>query len=304
MRLLDFIRLSAQRLGIWMHAKLSMPDQYKRLLAARQKADAYKQGHVLDDTEALILDLAFETMITNPFSSVDDYFERGIAKLKAYQAEQKDLLARPVIAARIVQESDWQAGWREERRLVILFEPKLSQRDASSPIEEEWLPQVLSRLAVIAQLSDLEPWPAAWHPRELTQVLIQRSAPWNGAHFSIRESDEAQELLGQAVSSHTPVFASVTLTSPAFDDLREKLESITQNHTGGGRVVLACGFPTPDIAVPRSRPVQRHEKIRDPIVIEQKTPRVWFEIMTIGEAEPVPGTVRIESLVRWMAVED
>jgi hypothetical protein len=68
--------------------------------------------------------------------------------------------------------------------------------------------------------------------------------------------------------------------------------------------MLACGFPTGDIAIPRPRPVERDERLPNPVAIYRKTPRVCFEIASVAEPEPDTRQVRMESLARWMAVED
>lgn len=218
-----------------------------------------------------------------------------------YVSGLKVLPDRPAKAARIVPEPDWPADWREERRLVLMFEPGI--RPCGKVIEEKRMRLgEPNRLDVAIRLADLAPWPAAWRPKELTSVVIEPSAPWDGNRFVINEIPEAQELGLQMVSSHTSVFANVSLVVPAFDYLKDKLQAVFQDDKA--RILLACGFPTGDIAIPRPRPVQRDERIPNPVAIYQKTPRVWFEIATFAEPEPGSAEVRMESLARWMAVED
>jgi hypothetical protein len=240
---------------------------------------------------------------------------RGVLRIRAhgepsvpdqsrYEFGLKVLLARPAKAARIVPEHDWPADWREERRLVLMFEPRIRQLDKDCTIEEEWSARVPNRVDVTTRLPDLDPWPAAWRPKELTSVVIAPSAPWNGSRFDIMESSEAQELWGQVFSRDTPVFATVSLVVPAFDHLKDKLQSVLQDDGRTGRIVLACGFPTGEITIPRSRPVQRDERIPNPVAIYRTTPRVWFEIVSVAEPETGSGEVRMESLARWMTVED
>jgi hypothetical protein len=58
----------------------------------------------------------------------------------------------------------------------------------------------------------------------------------------------------------------------------------------------------------RARPVKTvavafNEKISNPVVIEKETPRIWFEIVRVAETEPRNGPTRMESVERWMAVE-
>jgi hypothetical protein len=108
----------------------------------------------------------------------------------------------------------------------------------------------------------------------------------------------------QEVSRDTPVFATVSLVVPAFDYLTDKLQSVLHDDGRTGRIVLACGFPTGDIAIPRGRPVQRDERIPNPVQIQRKTPRVWFEIVSVAEPETGAAQLQMESLARWMAVED
>ena len=215
-----------------------------------------------------------------------------------YEFGRKVLPARPAKAARIVPEHDWPADWREERRLVLMFQPRI--RQCGKVIEEEWMPpRVPSRVDVTTRLPDLDPC-AAWRPKELTSVVIEPSAPWDGSRFIIEESSVAQELGLQMFSPNTPVFGTVSLAVPAFDYLKDKL----QDDGRTGRILLACGFPTGDIAIPRPRPVQRDERIPNPVAIYRKTPRAWFEIVSVAEPEPGSGQLRMESLARWMAVED
>ena len=227
-------------------------------------------------------------------ASVPDRYEFGL----------KVLPARPAKAARIVPEHDWPADWSAERRLVLLFEPRITQCGNDCTIEEEWSPRVPNRVDVTTRLPDLDPWPGTWRRKELTSVVISRRAPWDGSRFDIEESSEAQELGMQMFSPETPVFATVSLAVPAFDYLKDKLQAALQDDGRTARVVLACGFPAEEIAIPRPRPVQRDERIPNPVAIYQKTPRVWFEIVSVTEPETGSGQVRMESLARWMAVED
>jgi hypothetical protein len=221
--------------------------------------------------------------------------------------EDRDEFGRPVVpprpakAARIVPEHDWPADWREERRLVLMFQPRI--RPGGEVIEEILtLPRVRTRLDVTTGLPDLDL--AAWRPKELTGVTISPSARWDGSRFAITEDFTAQELGLGMVSPHTPVFGSVSLVVPAFAYLKDKLEGVLQGDDETDRIVLACGFPSGDIAIPRPRPVQRDERIPNPVAIHRKTPRVWFEIMSFAETEPSAGPLRTDSLARWMAVED
>ena len=220
-----------------------------------------------------------------------------------YESGLKVLPARPAKAARIVPEHDWPADWREERRLVLMFEPRI--RPCGKVIDEILLtlPCVPNRLDVATRLADLDP-SAAWRPKELTGVTIEPSRPWDGSRFVIEEIPEAQELGLQMVSPDTSVFASVSLVVPAFDHLKDKLQAVLPDDGRTGCVLLACGFPTGDIAIPRPRPVQRDERLPNPVAIYRKTPRVWFEIASFAEPEPGSEQLRMESLARWMAVED
>ena len=43
---------------------------------------------------------------------------------------------------------------------------------------------------------------------------------------------------------------------------------------------------------------------RDPVGIDQDTPRIWFEILRVAETESRTRSMQMESLERWMAVED
>jgi hypothetical protein len=215
----------------------------------------------------------------------------------------KVLPARPAKAARIVPDHDWPADWREERRLVLMFEPRI--RPCGQVIEEKLtLPRMPNRVDVTTRLPELDPSRAAGRPKELTGVVVEPSAPWDGSRFIIEESSTAQELGLQIVSPDTPVFATVSLAVPAFDYLKDMLQGVLQDDGSTGRILLACGFPTGDIAIPRPRPVQRDERIPNPVAIYRKTPRVWFEIVSVAEPEPGSGQVRMERLARWMAVED
>jgi hypothetical protein len=221
-----------------------------------------------------------------------------------YEFGLKVLPARPAKAARIVPEHDWPADWREERRLVLMFEPRISE-DGKSIVEKRiWSSHMPNRLDVTTRLPDIDPWPAAWRRRDLTSIVIGRSASSRGSLFIITELPEAEELGLQMVSPDTPVFASISLVVSAFDHLKDKLQSFLQDDGRTGRIVLACGFPTGKITIPRPRPVQRDERIPNPVAIERWTPRVWFEIVNVAESETGSGEVRMESLARWMAVED
>jgi hypothetical protein len=214
------------------------------------------------------------------------------------------LPARPAKAARIVPEHDWSADWREERRLVLMFEPRIGRGQECTIIEEEWSSRVPNRIDVTSRLADLDPRPAARQQSELTSVVIERSAPWDGSRFVIEEIPTAQELGLQIYSLNTPIFAAVSLVVPAFDHMLNKIQSVLGDDSRMGRIVLACGFPTEEITVPRSRPVQRDERIPNPVAIYRTTPRVWFEIVSVAESETASGDAHMESLARWMAVED
>ena len=220
-----------------------------------------------------------------------------------YKSGLKVLPARPAKAARIVPEHDWPADWREERQLVLMFQPRI--RPCGKVIDEVlMLPRVPNRVDVTTRLPDLDPRAAAGRPKELTGVVVEASAPWDDSRFIIEEIPEAQELGLQMFSPNTSVFATVQVAVPAFDYLKDKLQAVLQDDGRTGRVLLACGFPTGDIAIPRPRPVQRDERLPNPVAIYRKTPRVWFEIVSIAEPEPGSAQVRMESLARWMAVED
>jgi hypothetical protein len=220
-----------------------------------------------------------------------------------YESGIKVPLARPAKKARIVPEHDWPADWREERRLVLMFQPRI--RPGGEVIEEILtLPRLPNRLDVTTRLQDLDLQSAAGRPKELTGVTICSSAPWDGSRFVIEESSGARELGLQMFSPNTPVFGSVSLVVPAFDYLKDKLQTVLQDDGRTGIILLACGFPTGDIAIPRPRSVERDESIPNPVAIYRKPPSVWFEIVSVAEPEPGSAQVRMESLARWMAVED
>ena len=172
---------------------------------------------------------------------------------------------------------------------MLMFEPRI--RPCGKVIEEilTTLPCVPNRLDVATRLADLDP-SAAWRPKELTGVTIEPSRPWDGSRFVIEEIPEAQELGLQMVSPNTSVFATVQLAVPAFDYLKDKLQAVLQDDGRTGRILLACGFPTGDIAIPRPRPVQRDERLPNPVAIYRKTPRVWFEIVSVRRTGAGLGT--------------
>ena len=128
-------------------------------------------------------------------------------------------------------------------------------------------------------------------------------AQWKGSAFELRESDHAMELWGGAYTTYTTGTARIRLACITFDHLKERLEAATREKLETDRLLLACGFMTGNVPIPRQRPVRRGEKILDPIVISQETPRTWLEIVRVAETEPRHGPMRMESLERWMAIE-
>jgi hypothetical protein len=279
-----------------------------RLQEAWRKADDYKKSHALTGQEQAIFDMAVLANVSKPYSPSDDYFEDALAKLQEFRTQQAELLARPVKSVTIVSEDRWQPEWRQERRLGVLFEPRIrgGDTDFGPAIEEVLSSRWPNRVELVSQASDFaadaneRPWSA------LFRVVIYRRgalAQWKGSAFNVRESNRAMELKGGAFTTHTTVDATIHLASMAYDHLTERLEAAGREKPETDRLLLACGFAAGNIAIPRGRPIKFDEKISDPVVIDQETPRTWFEIVRVAETEPREGPVRMTSLERWMAIE-
>lgn len=284
-----------------------------RLQEAWRKAGEYKKDHALNAQEEAIFDTAILANVRHRYSHSLDYFESALATLRQFRAQQAKLRARPVKRVAVLPEGDWRPDWRQERRLALLFEPEIEEDWSGTPaIKPVFLPRWPNRLDLIAQASDFSDDADGWRPNALDSISIYRRgelAQWQGSSFSIRESNDARELGLQYYSPNTSVDASITLAAITFDHLRERLEGAAREKPETDRLLLACGFMTGsslagNIAIPRPRPVERNEKIPDPVVIEQETPRTWFEIVRAADTEPHTGPMKMESLERWMAVED
>jgi hypothetical protein len=246
-------------------------------------------------------------------TQVETHPRQSIARLqeawrKADEHKKDELRARPVKRVAILPEGDWRPDWRQERRLALLFEPEIEEDWSGTPaIKPVFLPRWPNRLDLIAQASDFSDDADGWRPNALDRISIYRRgelAQWQGSFFSIRESNDARELGLQYYSPNTPVDASITLAAITFDHLRQRLEAAAREKPETDRLLLACGFMAGNIAIPRAKPVGRHEKIPDPVVIEQETPRIWLEIVRAADTAPRSGAMKMESLERWMAVED
>jgi hypothetical protein len=298
--------LKAQRLlHLGMQGETHPQRSIARLQEAWGKADEYKKTHTLTAQEREILDMAILANVSKPYSASDDYFESALATLQRFRAEQAELRARPVKAVAILSEDRWQPDWRQERRLALLFQPK--DAPFGSAIEEVRFPRPWpNRLDLVNRASDLaadandRPW------NSLFMVSIYRRgalAQWKGSAFDLRESNRAMELKGGAFTIHTTISADIHLACTAYDHLKERLEAAGRDKGETDRLLLACGFAAGNIAIPRRRPIKFDEKISNPVVVDQETPRTWFEIIRVAETEPSPGPVRIEIVERWMAVE-
>lgn len=278
-----------------------------RLQEAWRKADEYKKTHTLTAQEEAVFDLAIMSGVRNRYSRSDDYFESALAMLRQFRAQQAELLARPVKTVAILSEADWRPDWRQERRLALLFEPLIGEgaRQGQS-IEPDLFSRWPERLDLVGQASDFAADTVEGRLNALWSIGIARRgalAQWQGSAFELRESRDAMELKGGAYTTHTTVTADIALAWMTFDHLKERLEAAAREKPETDRLLLACGFMTGNVAIPRPRPVGRDEKIPDPIVISQETPRTWFEIVRVAETEPRHGPMRMESLERWMAVE-
>jgi hypothetical protein len=295
-----------------------------RLEKAWRQADEYKKANPLDAPEEAIFDAAtfshlrrysgsddyFEIALTTLAHDLlwhtDDYFESALAALRQFRVQQAEWRARPVKRVTIVPEVDWQPDWRQERRLALLFEPQIAESWGAAVIKQVWLPRWPNQLELIAQTSDFATEADTWRFNALDSIAITRCDElhqWRGSSFSIREGDDAREVAPQVYSPNTSVDASIPLSCITFDHLRERLEAAARETPETHRLLLACGFTGGNIAIPRPRSIGRNEKIRNPVGIEQDTPRIWFEIFRVAETESRTGSMQMESLERWMAVE-
>jgi hypothetical protein len=245
--------------------------------------------------------------VRNPYSHSDDYFESALATLRQFRAQQAELRARPVKTVAMLPEDSWRPEWRQERRLALLFEPLIEVDHAFGPsIRPGLISRWPNRLDLAGQASDFAADTDEWRLDALDRIEIWRRgelAQWEGSAFELRESNDAMELKGGAYTTHTIVYAAINLACMTFDHLKEKLEAATRDKPETDRLLLACGFVAGNIAIPRQRPVAFNEKILNPVVIEKETPRIWFEVVRAAETEPRSGPTRMESVERWMAVE-
>jgi hypothetical protein len=324
MNLADLMLKARQLLHPASQVQMRAQQRIARLEKAWEQADEYRKSNPLDPQEAAIFDIAllshvrrysgsdehFEIALTTLARDLDqpslDYFETALAALRQFRVQRAERRARPVKQVTILPEADWQLDWRQERRLALLFEPEIAESWGAPAINQIWLPRWPNRLALVAQASDFASEADARPSNALDSIAITRCDElhqWRGSSFSIRESDDARELGMQHYSPNTSINANIPLCCTTFDHLRERLEAAARGKRETDRLLLACGFAGSDIVIPRPRPIGRHEKIRNPIVIAQETPRIWFEIICVAETEPLSGPVHMERLECWMAVE-
>jgi len=300
--------LKAKRLlHLDMQAETHPQQSIGRLQEAWRKADEYKKTHALSAQEESVFDLAILSNVRNPYSHSDDYFESALTTLRQFRAQQAELRARPVKTVAMLPEDSWRPEWRQERRLALLFEPLIEVDHAFGPsIRPGLISRWPNRLDLAGQASDFATDTDEWRLDALDRIEIWRRgalAQWEGSTFELRESNDAMELKGGAYTTHTIVYASINLACMTFDHLKERLEAAARDKPETDRLLLACGFVAGNIAIPRQRHVAFNEKIPNPVVIEKETPRTWFEIVSVAETEPRNGPRRMESVERWMAVE-
>jgi hypothetical protein len=302
------LMLKAKRLlHLGMQAETHPQQSIARFQEAWRKADEYKKTHTLSAQEESVFDLAILSNVRNPYSHSDDYFESALATLRQFRAERAELRARPVKTVAFLSEDNWRPDWRREHRLTLLFEPLIEEDHPFGPkISPVLIPRWSNRLALVGQGSDFATDADEWRLNALDRIEIWRRgalAQWKGSAFELRESNEAMELKGGAFTTHTIVYASINLACMTFDHLKERLEAAAREKPETDRLLLACGFVAGNVAIPRQRPVAFNEKIANPTAIEKETPRIWFEIVRVAETEPRHGPTRMESVERWMAVE-
>jgi hypothetical protein len=128
-----------------------------RLMNAWQKIDDYKIATRLDVGEGLVLDDAFLAQIRVSFSMAEgEYLAGAVRALKSFQDAQAQLRARPRCEVTMLDETDWDFAWLNERRLTVVFEPVPNDDGFFATIKEVLLPRQKNRLEFVSRLSDLD----------------------------------------------------------------------------------------------------------------------------------------------------
>lgn len=203
-----------------------------------------------------------------------------------------------------LDESEWPSSWIDERRLTLIFQPKIEELfGVGVVIQEEWLKSPRNRLAIVSGISDFDfddrPWWSdLWDPVIYPWPKVQ---PWRGNEIKLSESNDAVELGMQNYSRETKISASYRLGHGIFEFLKRRLEEYSPAVTGADRILLGCGFALPEGNIPRSRPITWPQKIPDPIHLTAAPRRMSFEIAGVFNAEPDWTKRRLETLSRWMA---
>lgn len=169
----------------------------QRLALARKRYELYKQENGRSNQEEAVFEFALLNQITKPNSATNDYFESALESLKQFQSKQLELRQRPEKEVIFVDCNNWRSNWISERRLTILFRPRIEHNQHSASVEEEWPYDFHNRLGAVSKYSEFEIDWSAYPKKEIDHIEIWgRSEPYQSRGSSVRisESSDAEQL--------------------------------------------------------------------------------------------------------------
>jgi len=290
----------------------SAPPSYTE---ARSKAVAeaarYSAAHGLDPRGATILEYAVHSAALSGFVDPTwngETLSAGLAELATYRAKVAVSGPDPIQTVTILDKAEWRAGWFNEPRLAILFEPDLGH---SSP-DGETLSNTRRLSATFAAPRLVFTDGAAYPPTNPSSVEDQlfnvafrsRREPflWKGSEVDVTESNGPLQYSMTTFSSHTAVSATGLLAAATYDFLCQVLEAHRPGPDSPERLWLTIGFPF-DGAIPRGRPVDPDDTVADPVRLHHQAHRLWLRLDRVAADPEVPDARRTELIGQWMAAE-
>lgn len=302
------LRILVANIWLAIAVKGSQPLTFKEARGTgKALADSLTKWLALSAQEAAILTEVVDTeviFLATPRAAA----RKGLDELVCFRSARRRMKGSLELEVDFIPASQWLEEWRDERRLAIVFEPRMPPSSESlklPSIEVQAQRFQPSSLALTGRFNDF-PRTLKGQPQSLRHIGFQRrNAPflWKGSHFQIKEERTPYDSGRGPVPTLTSIDATGALAAPTYDFLSNQLRAGENLISDGETLWIAISFPFAGGKIPQRRDVGPNGVAPDPALIIQNAPRLCLQLARVPIVKPWDEPPQTALLGQWMAIE-